>query len=198
MSFPEHIFFSRGGQSERPQAAKRGAPQLKTVPQDSAKLEGFRLPPRYVRHRIIVPVNGVHQGTLTSLRYAHSLSSDVTAIHVSEDEPKTEELKKQWAIWGEGVRLVVLDSPHNMVLEPVLHYIQKVMELRQPNEIITVIVPQLVRPRWWSNLTRTQLAVLLRMALPFETGIVITDVPYELETKELPAKAVGENNKEKK
>jgi hypothetical protein len=198
MSFPEHIFFSSGGQSERPRSAKRRDPQPKTGPQDSAKLENFRLPPRYVRHRIIVPVNGVHQGTLTSLRYAHSLSSDVTAIHVSEDAPKTEELKNQWAIWGEGVRLVVLDSPHNMVLEPVLQYIQKVMELRQPNEIITVIVPQLVRPRWWSNLTRTQLAVLLRMALPFETGIVITDVPYELEAKELLTKAVGENNKEKK
>jgi hypothetical protein len=42
----------------------------------------------------------------------------------------------------------------------------------------------LIRPRWWSNLTRTQLAALLRMALPFETGIVITDVPYSLETSE--------------
>jgi hypothetical protein len=38
-----------------------------------------------------------------------------------------------------------------------------------------------VHPRWWSNLARTQMAVLLRLALPFQTGIVITDVPYALE-----------------
>jgi hypothetical protein len=72
-----------------------------------------------------------------------------------------------------------------MVLEPLIQYIQKVMSAKQINEIITVVVPQLVRPRWWSNLTRTQLAALLRMALPFETGIVITDVPYSLETAEI-------------
>jgi len=142
----------------------------------------YHLPPHIVRHRIIIPVNSVHQGTLTALRYAHSLSSDITAVHVSMDTLEAESLEKEWQVWGDGVRLVVLESPHSMVLEPLLEYIQKMMELRQDNEIITVVVPQSIRPRWWSNLTRTQLAVLLRLALPYEAGIVITDVPYALET----------------
>jgi len=144
----------------------------------------FHLPPRIVRHRIIVPVNGIHQGTLTALRYAHSLSSDITALHVAMDQKEAEALQKLWATWGEGVRLVTLESPHNMVLEPLLEYIQKIMAVRQHNEIITVVVPQSVRPRWWSNLMRTQMGVLLRLSLPFETGIVITDVPYSLESEE--------------
>jgi hypothetical protein len=59
-------------------------------------------------------------------------------------------------------------------------------------------VPQLIRPRWWSNLTRTQLAALLRMALPFETGIVITDVPYSLETEEPQKSSTNDVEKEKK
>lgn len=143
----------------------------------------FHLPPRIVRHRILVPVNGVHQGTLTALRYAHSLSNDVTALHVAMDKKETESLQQQWATWGEGVRLVTLESPHNMVLEPLMEYIQKLMALRQENEIITVVVPQSIRPRWWSNLMRTQVGVLLRLSLPFETGIVITDVPYSLESE---------------
>jgi hypothetical protein len=33
------------------------------------------------------------------------------------------------------------------------------------------------------------MAVLLRLSLPFETGIVITDVPYVLENEEEPAPA---------
>jgi hypothetical protein len=144
----------------------------------------FHLPPRIVRHRILVPVNGVHQGTLTALRYAHSLSSDVTALHVEMDKRETEALQQQWATWGEGVRLITLESPHNMVLEPLLDYIHKLMAVRQENEIITVVVPQSIRPRWWSNLMRTQMGVLLRLSLPFETGIVITDVPYSLESEE--------------
>lgn len=143
----------------------------------------LHLPPHIVRHRILLPITGINQGTLTGLRYAQSLSSDVTAIHVSMDRAETERLEKAWPTWGEGVRLVVLDSPHNMVLEPLLMYIQSIMALKQANEIITVVVPQSIHPRWWNNLMRTQMAVLLRLSLPFETGIVITDVPYLLENE---------------
>lgn len=151
---------------------------------DMATHNHFHLPPRIVRHRILVPINGLHQGTLTALRYAHSLSNDVTALHVVMDKKESESLQQQWAIWGEGVRLITLESPHNMVLEPLLDYIHKLMAVRQENEIITVVVPQSIRPRWWANLMRTQVGVLLRLSLPFETGIVITDVPYSLENKE--------------
>lgn len=146
--------------------------------------EYFNLPPHIVRHRIIVPVNSLNQGALTALRYAESLSNDVTAVHISLDPAETAELKEKWPMWGEGVRLVVLESPHQMVLEPLLEYIQGLRALKQENEIITIVVPQSIRPRWWTNLMRTQMAVLLRLSLPFETGIVITDVPYELEREE--------------
>jgi hypothetical protein len=145
----------------------------------------LQLPPRIVRHRILVPVNGIHQGTLTALRYARSLSDDVTALHIEMDKKESESLQQQWTTWGEGVRLITLESPHNMVLEPLLDYIQKIMAMRQHNEIITIVVPQSIRPRWWSNLMRTQLGVLLRLSIPFETGIVITDIPYSLENEEI-------------
>ncbi len=149
----------------------------------AAVRDQYQLPPQILRHRIVLPVNSINQGTLTGLRYAQSLSSDVTAVHISIDPAETEALQKAWPRWGEGIRLVVLDSPHKMVLEPLLQYIQNLMALKQGNEIITVVVPQSIRPRWWSNLTRTQMAVLLRLALPFETGIVITDVPYVIEAE---------------
>ncbi len=159
------------------------APKAISVPAQSegAQLDQYLVPPHIVRHRIILPVNGINQGTLTGLRYARSLSSDVTAVHVSVDQAETEALQKAWPTWGEGIRLVVVDSPHKLALEPLLQYIQGLMALKQSNEIITVVVPQSIRPRWWSNLTRTQMAVLLRLSLPFETGIVITDVPYAVE-----------------
>jgi hypothetical protein len=157
------------------------APKPESTPNGG---EAPRLPPRIVRHRVILPIQQVNQGTRVALRYAQSLSSDLTAVHVAVDHEEGERLKKDWQTWGEGVRLVVLESPHNLVLEPLLHYIRGIMDLRQETEVITVVVPQSVRPRWWSNLIRTQMAVLLRLSLPFETGIVITDVPYQLEPEE--------------
>jgi len=56
---------------------------------------------------------------------------------------------------------------------------------RQPREVITVVVPlgdaaSHAQPRWWRTLWKSQMATLLRMALPVEIGIVIIDVPYEI------------------
>lgn len=171
---------SGGGNRQAPLSAPAAAP----VSFSAFNGRDYRLPPPIVRHRIVVPVTGIHQGTVTALRYAHSLSSDVTAVHVLMDRQETAELQRMWPVWGEGVRLVTLESPHNMVLEPLLDYIGGLMQLRRENEVLTVVVPQSIRPRWWSNLMRTQMALLLRLSLPFETGIVITDVPYVLDGHE--------------
>jgi amino acid transporter len=144
-------------------------------------LEDYGEPAPVGRHRVILPISGVHRGTLAALRYARSLSEDVTAVHVSLDPDEADKLQKKWEIWGDGIRLVVLDSPYRMLLEPLLGYIQTLLDQRQPNETITIVVPQFVPRRWWANVLHTQAAWMLRMALLFKRGVVITDVPYQVE-----------------
>ncbi len=144
-------------------------------------LEAYGAPPPVPRHRVILPLGGVHRGTLLALRYAHLLSDDVTAVHVSIDSAEAERIKDKWDLWGEGVRLVILDSPYRLLLEPLLGYIEEVAAQRQQNETITIVVPQFVPKRRWTNLLHTQTAFMLRMALLFKSGIVITDVPYQVE-----------------
>ncbi len=182
MPVPQSMLFSAQPMSTSTISRSSAPASLSAAPSPAPASSLYHLPPHIVRHRIIVPVNTLNQGTLTALRYAQSLSSDVTAVHVSLDAAETADLKQRWPTWGEGVRLVILDSPHQMVLEPLLEYIQGIRAVKQDNEIVTIVVPQSIRPRWWTNLMRTQMAVLLRLSLPFETGIVITDVPYELES----------------
>jgi amino acid transporter len=144
-------------------------------------LKKYAAPPRISRHRVILLVSGVHQGSLAALRYAHLLSDDITAVHVSTNPEEANKLRQQWESWGNGVRLVILDSPYRLLLEPLLEYIDQIDACRQPNEIITIVVPQFVPRHWWHNLLHTQTAFLLRMALLFKPGIVITDVPYQIE-----------------
>ena len=146
----------------------------------SLSLDHYGSPPHIYRHRVILPISGVHRGTLAALRYAHELSDDITAIHVSLDPEEAEKVRRKWETWGEGIRLVVLDSPYRLLLEPLLEYIEWIADHRQPNEIITVVVPQFVPKRWYHNLLHTQTAFWLRMALLFKPGIVITDVPYQV------------------
>lgn len=144
-------------------------------------LEDYGAPPSVSRHRVLLPIGGVHRGTLAGLRYARSLSDDVTAIYVALDPIEADKIKKKWESWGEGVRLVVLDSPYRLLLEPLLGYIEEILKQRQPNELITVVVPYFVPRRWWHNLLHTQTAFMLRLALLFKPGIIITDVPYLVE-----------------
>lgn len=144
-------------------------------------LEHYGAPPRTARHRVILPISGVHQGTLAALRYARQLSDDITAVHVSMDPAAAENLRRKWEVWGEGVRLVILDSPYRLLLEPLLEYIEEIATQRQPNETITIVVPQFVSRRWWHNLLHAQEALWLRLALLFKPGIVVTDVPYQVE-----------------
>lgn len=141
-------------------------------------LEHYGSPPRAARHRVILPISSVHQGTLATLSYARRLSSDVTAVHVSIDASEARELHRKWALWGEGVRLVILESPYRLLLEPLLSYSEEIAGHRQPNETITIVVPQLVPERGWHNLLHAQTAMLLRLALMSRRGIVITNVPY--------------------
>jgi amino acid transporter len=138
-------------------------------------------PPRHSRHRVILLVAGVHQGTLAALRYARLLSDDITAVHVSINPDEAERVRHEWEWWGNGVRMVILDSPYRLLLEPLLSYIDQIDDRRQPNEIITIVVPQFVSRHWWHNLLHTQTAFWLRMVLLFRPGIVITDVPYQVE-----------------
>jgi amino acid transporter len=144
-------------------------------------LEQYGAPPRTARHRVILPIAGVHRGSLAALSYARVLSDDVTAVYVSIDPIEAEKIKRKWDEWGEGVRLVVLDSPYRLLIEPLLAYIEQVIARRQPNETITIVVPQFVPKHWWDNLLHTQTAFFLRMALLFKPGIVITDVPYQIQ-----------------
>lgn len=143
-------------------------------------LEQYTNTIRVNKHRILVLIAGVHRGSLAALAYARSLGPDVTAIHVSTDPVESDKLREKWAMFGEGTRLVILNSPYRLLLEPVMDYIQKLLTFRMPNEILTVVVPQFVTSHWWENLLHSQTAMLLRYGLIFKSGIVIIEVPYQV------------------
>jgi hypothetical protein len=133
------------------------------------------------RNRVIMPVSGVHRGTLAALRFARTLSDDVTAVHVSIDPKETAKVEEKWGTWGEEFRLIVLHSPYRLFLEPLLEYIDKIAEIAGPTEIITIVVPQFIPRHWWTNFLHLRTAEALRKELLHRDNIVITEVPYQVE-----------------
>jgi len=138
------------------------------------------IPPHTIRHRIIMPVSGVHQGTLAALRYARMLSDDITAVHVTIEPADAEKVRQKWETWGEGIRMVILDSPYRLFLEPLLGYIADIARQRQPGETITIVVPEFVSESRLTAALHTNTADLLRSQLKRQHGIVIINVPYHV------------------
>ena len=78
-----------------------------------------------------------------------------------------------------GVPLIVLTSPYRSILGPLLEYIDLLQE-RDPNHIVTIVLPEFVPARWWQHLLHNQTALLIKGALFFRKNVIVTDVPYHL------------------
>lgn len=143
-------------------------------------LENFGAPPRISRHRVIIPISGVHRGSLAALRYASALSDDITAVYININPEETHKIQEKWDHWGNGVRLVILESPYRQLLEPLLDYIEEVAAHIQPNETLTIVVPQFIPKSRLHSLLHSNTAFFLRMTLLNKPNIVITDVPYQV------------------
>ncbi|MEJ5313621.1 MULTISPECIES: APC family permease [Anaerolinea] len=135
-------------------------------------------PPRIVRNRVILPIGGVHRGTLAALRYARALSDDITAVHIALEPEEAEKVRRKWEMYGDGVRLVIIESSYRVFMKPLLDYIEEIYASRQPNEVITIVVPQFISSNRWANLLHMNTADALREELLTYKGIVITNVPY--------------------
>ncbi|MEO8356936.1 MAG: APC family permease [Chloroflexota bacterium] len=138
-------------------------------------------PPHTTRHRVIMPVSGVHQGTLAALHYAQLLSDDVTAVYVMIEPSESEKVRQKWETWGKGVRLVMLNSPYRLLLEPLLGYIADIARQRQPGETMTIVVPEFVSNSRMTAPLHMNTAELLRSQLKRQPGIVIVNVPYHVQ-----------------
>lgn len=141
-------------------------------------LEKFTPPSRIANQRVLLLLSGVHQGTLAALRYAKTLSDDITAVHVSIDPVETKKVQERWNLWGDGYRLVVIESPYRLFIEPLLEYIEEIDRNRQPNEMISIVVPQFIPSRFYHSWLHSQTAETLRKVLMSRKDIVIMEVPY--------------------
>jgi amino acid transporter len=131
-------------------------------------------------HTVLVLVGDVHRGMLPALEYAHALSPSARALYVEVDPDRTRRLEDRWGKWGSGMPLVVLRSPYRSVVAAVLEYLDH-LQRQMPRQLVTIILPEFVPARKWQLFLHNQTALLIKGALLFRKGIIVTSVPYHLE-----------------
>jgi amino acid transporter len=143
----------------------------------SLKRWANRTPRRH--NTVLVPISGVHAAVLQAIEYAKTLSPEVRAVYVNVDASTTDRLHQEWQQWGQGVPLVVLDSPYRSLMEPFLEYVEQV-DAEHPDDFLTVVLPEFVPAKWWHHLFHNQRALLIKGALLFKPNVVVTSVPFHL------------------
>ncbi len=131
-------------------------------------------------HTAVVPVSGLHPGVMAAIDYALGLTQDVHCCYVEIDPHTTQELLEQWPKLVPNHKLVILQSPYRSVITPILDYLDKLGETTY-NEMITVVVPEFVPAKWYHQFLHNQTSLLLRAALRFKRGRVITSVRYYID-----------------
>lgn len=141
--------------------------------------EGYS-PPRAIRHAVIVLIPGIHRGVLQAVSYAQTIAPDCEAVFVEVDPKETSKLQQQWSDLHLRVPLVVLKSPWRSLTEPIIRYTRTLRAERKVG-LVTVILPEFVTTRWWHRLLHNQSGLVLKVALMFEPGVVVTNVRYRPE-----------------
>ncbi len=134
------------------------------------------------RNHAVVLVSRLHLPTARALAYARATRPDtLTALTVNVDDADTRRLQQEWERRGVPVSLTVVESPFREITRPVLQYVR---ELRRagPRDVVTVFIPEYVVGRWWEQLLHNQSALRLKARLLFQPGVMVTSVPWQLES----------------
>ncbi|CAG0935277.1 Potassium transporter KimA [Thermoflexales bacterium] len=139
-----------------------------------------------VAPRVVLPISGVHRGVLQALRYAQSISDNVTAVYVETNPAATEEVRADWEAWVPAVPLIVVPSPYRSTLGPLLEFLEQTDREHHDGLHATVVLAEFIPARRWQYLLHNQTAWLLKLALiyqrrRFRYTRVIVDVPFYLQ-----------------
>ncbi|MER6166087.1 APC family permease [Streptomyces violaceorubidus] len=132
----------------------------------------------------VVLISKIHRPTLRALAYAKLMRSDsLEALSVNVDPAETKALREEWERRGIAVPLKVLDSPYREITRPVIEYV-KSLRKESPRDAVSVIIPEYVVGHWYEHLLHNQSALRLKGRLLFTPGVMVTSVPYQLESSE--------------
>ncbi len=129
---------------------------------------------------VVVPVASINPVTRQTLAYARSISENVSAIHISDEEEGIEYMRDRWPDLETDVPLVIIESPYRSLVGPLLSYLDE-LQKQAPTATLTVVLPEYVPRHWWEQILHNQTALRLKAALLFRPGTVVISVPYHLE-----------------
>jgi amino acid transporter len=182
---------------------KRYYDELMLRLRDDGRLDLHRRKPPIV----LVATEGWNRLTDKALDFALSFSPDVIAVHLTKLEgpdvdQEEKSLRRKWSKDVEQAardvglrppRLVVLQAPYRRIHVPLLQFIEH-LQAEHPIRTIAVLIPEVVKRKWWQYFLHTHRARRLRNALLKYGGsrLVVMNAPWYLDEPRIEEALVPE------
>lgn len=127
---------------------------------------------------IIIPVQSINKSFIKALNYALFLPGEKEVYHVSTDAAATQKLVEHYQQLGVDIPLVVENAPYRNVNEVLYEHVKAKHAALAKHEMLTVVVPQFIIPKWWNSPLHNQTARLLKRKLVTFRNIALVTIPY--------------------
>ncbi len=138
----------------------------------------------------LLPIRGWSAITRKALRIAMKISPEVYVLHIAGDEQTVLDLEDTWSqrvrqpAQAAGVpapRLIVIFSPFRQLYGPLMQVVAD-LQRAHPGRDLAVIVPELVRTKWYHYILHNQTAAVIKAYLLFSglRRVIVVNVPWYL------------------
>ncbi|MBM7866940.1 amino acid permease [Heliobacterium gestii] len=132
------------------------------------------------KHIVIVPIAGVNRVVQNTIEYAKILKAEVHAVFIGTDSEQAVKVLERWNRWQPGIELRVIESPYRTIITPLVRYIDRMDKKNNPQDFITILIPEFETKKWWHRILHNQTGWMLRTVLLLYRDVVVTTVPFKL------------------
>ena len=128
--------------------------------------------------KVVVTIGGLSPVIDHSMKVAHRLGTDITAVYVAVDPELGEKVKRKWDVERHGgVQIAVLDSPFRTVVPPLRKFLDRLLE-ENPDTIINLLVPVVVTNDPFDSYLHNGTADQIIRELRYSEGVILTVIPF--------------------
>jgi amino acid transporter len=142
--------------------------------------EELHFPPEAAAKTVIIPIDDINRATVQTVDYARTLSTNITAVHITDEEDACEVLGRRWDALYPTVPLVIIESPWRSFVTPMLAYLDAI-EAKDGTPETLVVLPELITNHFWEGPLHNKSSARLKRALAKRHGTVIVEVPFRLD-----------------
>ena len=133
------------------------------------------------RQRVLIPASDVTRDVVQAVKFARTMSDDVSAIHVTDDLDRADGIRRRFARQLPGVPLIVVESPFRSLVAPLVRYLEDAAA-DAADRFVIVLLPRYVPRHWWERFLYNDNATRIERSLLGRPNILVAAVPFRRET----------------